>query len=125
MDDQQLAAYSSVQLFEKQIEPDRNLTIRLNRNFQLGNIPKQEMKFYFHKVERTIDLLNYPPERNGWMYERFAVREIEKLDTVFVMSGSSDGFTRTINNTRTNVQRLKDESPKKSMFAGLFKREEN
>jgi hypothetical protein len=114
---QQQSAWMDIQIVEKTIEPDVKISPdQANRNMQLGNIAAPEFTFLAHRHERGMDLLNYPHERNGWMYKKYGLALLRKNDANLLLSGSKDGFVRQLLRTSTQVQRMKDETDR-----GLFK----
>lgn len=120
----QESAFSDIQIQEKNVEPENRLTPNIiTRNLQLGNVPRQEMRFYNHRIERAMDLLSFPQNQNGWLYTQMGRQLIEKNDVIMVMSGSTNGFVRTINNTRSIQQKIKDET-NKSFFGGFLQNRE-
>ena len=113
-------AWSQVQLVEKTIEPDNKISPeQANRNMQLGNIDPREYPFVVHRHERAMDLLNFPQDRNGWMYNKYGVDLLRKNDAALLLSGSKDGFVRQLMRTSTQVQRMKDETDR-GMFGSIM-----
>jgi hypothetical protein len=120
-DGSQPTAWNSVQLKEKELEPDKTINSeRVTRNLQLGNWPKKDMIFLYHELERGVNLESFPDNRNGWLYKQFGRMTFEKIDAKIVASNSSDGFVRIATNTQTRIQKVKDDTPTKGFFNNLI-----
>lgn len=116
----QIANYlDAIQLKEKSVEPETRETNFLTRNLQLGNIEKREFFFHSHRTDKALELKSIPKEYGGWLTEEIGKRNIRKIETQMVLSGSVDGFVRRMNQTTISDQTITDKS-KKPFFSSLF-----
>lgn len=110
--------FSPVQLQEKNIEPSRDNQPFLNRNFQLGNIPKQSFSRFAYQAKRAIQFANFPYSEGGFLTEQYAEEKLKEAEMLLVISGSVDSNVRKSNNTYQTNQ--KQELTQKGPLSGMF-----
>lgn len=110
--------FNPVQLQEKNIEPSRRNQQGLNRNFQLGNIPKNSFKSFSYQAKRSVEFGNFPHDFGGFLTQKYAEEKLKTNELLMVMSGSIEGFVRVNNNTFQTNQKL--EQTQKGALSGMF-----
>lgn len=113
-------AFNSVQLFEKNIEPDKQNQSFLNRNFQLGRVEPKELNMFSYRMQRGIDFLNFPNEHGGFLTRKYGEELIKKNEALLVLSGSIRGFVREINQSSLNNSKIQQET--RGMLSDLFQK---
>lgn len=109
----------AIQLKEKSIEPETRNNKLLTRNLQLGNITPKESMFHEHSAIKAMEMIEFPYNEGGWLSEEIGLRNLKKLEMVFVITGSRNMDVRRINQTSISDSTVKDTS-KKPFFSGLF-----
>lgn len=110
--------FSGVQLQEKNIEPEFRNQEFLNRNFQLGNIPKGSFKVFAYRMQRGLDFKSFPKDHGGFLSKGYGEELIKKNEALLVLSGSVGGFVRDIN--QTNKIDSKQEQTSRGAMSSMF-----
>lgn len=110
--------YSDIQLRNKLIEPDRQLSNNLaNSNFQLGNISDDEYLTNKHEVSFALDCIEMPYEQGGFFLNEVGLKIMKRLDINHIMSGSigAKKWDALTQDKKVNVLQ-KEEEKKKGIF---------
>jgi hypothetical protein len=117
---QQRPSYNSIELSEKSIEPDKNISGHsASRNLQLGNIDKNTFLHISHQLHfATIcDEIDY--EVGGWLSHDIGTTIRQVADQTILVGNSVNGFLRRMLRTNIKSQTFRDDSSSSSL--GLFK----
>lgn len=122
-DQDERAAYNSVDIQNKLIEPDKSLSGSIAvSNLQLGNITTSDYHGNLHEVNFAMDCMDMPFEQGGFFLHDIGMRIMRKMDIAHIMSGSKgakkwDALTQ---DKKVNVLRKEGVEKKKGM--NIFKR---
>lgn len=95
--------YDELDIKNKSIEPDNKPTSFANRNLQLGKIKDKDLKFLFHKLDKTVKYSKMPFKYGGWITKILAKQDEEIFNLQLIVSGSVDGFVREMNATTRKI----------------------
>ncbi len=96
-----LGSYNSIQLNEKNIEPDQGVSgVHASRNLQLGNVTEAQFKIFSMQINTAQKLINVPFDEGGWLLNTYGHEMFKELDLNIIMSNSQNGFLRRNNATQ-------------------------
>jgi hypothetical protein len=99
--------FEQVQILERNIEPSKQNEPLLNRNIQLGKIDKKEFAIIGQRLSKAMELRFFPEAHGCGIPNKHGLEEFKKLEAIMTLSGSKDGFVRTINQTSINKTDIK------------------